>query len=640
MYTKYYLPNQISTKFLLANIIIFSFINEMNRIGVFIYMVEKQEMECLVSALKKCKQSSKEAVENLSLFSDFKEYMHVQRPVEIELERLINSAHDSITSQLILVCGGVGDGKSHIMSYLKKRLSFLNDDNEFYLHNDATESFEPQKTSIQTLAEVLSGFSDEGLRRGNTKKIILAINLGALNNFIDSDEGEEFTDLRNYVIKEGILDSTISNNDFDSQSVFQYINFSDYHMFQLTSEGPKSDYIKEIFRNVSQNKSGNGFYESYIKNCKTGCPAASKCPIKQNFELFQNESIQDKIIELLIQAIVKEKLIISTRALLNFIHDLIVPSIFESAPDLQVINNIIKQPFNEYVSCLLPMLLFEKSDISPINRALYNISPLKQRTEALDNHYIKFRSREDGADMFVENINIDMLPYLSSELKHNSPWTNVSKSNNEEFKERLVKLFVYLYYLIPKNEHKYFDDGDYVQFMKYLFYWNIEDTSKLSKLYKEEVRDAIYKWNGEGSGDMIYVQIGQAQTQYRSLQRLEIEPSITQQTPKLKSELFKFLPFMTLVYKPKGNLHQDESNVKIELDYSLYCLLVRIRNGYRPNKKDKLEFIKFVEFVERLSNYGYQKEEIIFERKHSSKTIMFTLKYDSMFNQYSFSERS
>ena len=74
---------------------------------------------CLIDELKKLKESSKEAVENITSFSEFKNYMHVKRNVQDELFNIIEKSSKSNSSKLILVCGGVGDGKSHIISYFK-----------------------------------------------------------------------------------------------------------------------------------------------------------------------------------------------------------------------------------------------------------------------------------------------------------------------------------------------------------------------------------------------------------------------------------------------------------------------------------------------------------------------------------------
>ena len=78
-----------------------------------------RKSECLIEELSRLKESSREAVEGLNVFTDFKKYMHVDRNAQMELEEIILEANKQTNSQLILVCGSVGDGKSHIISYFK-----------------------------------------------------------------------------------------------------------------------------------------------------------------------------------------------------------------------------------------------------------------------------------------------------------------------------------------------------------------------------------------------------------------------------------------------------------------------------------------------------------------------------------------
>ena len=77
--------------------------------------------ECLIQELSKLKESSREAVEGLNTFSNFKKYMHVNRDAQEELKKIILAADRHEFAQLILVCGSVGDGKSHIISYFKNK---------------------------------------------------------------------------------------------------------------------------------------------------------------------------------------------------------------------------------------------------------------------------------------------------------------------------------------------------------------------------------------------------------------------------------------------------------------------------------------------------------------------------------------
>ena len=156
-------------------------------------------MACFfISELSKLRKLSMESVENTASFDAFKKYLHVLRPVEVELRYLLNKVNEANKKTLILLCGSAGDGKSHLISYLR------NADHEhlldsFELYNDATESSAPKLTSIDTLAEKLAPFNDDNCTTNDGYKMILAINLGTLNNFIESEKGKSFSGLKAYV---------------------------------------------------------------------------------------------------------------------------------------------------------------------------------------------------------------------------------------------------------------------------------------------------------------------------------------------------------------------------------------------------------------------------------------------------------
>lgn len=77
-------------------------------------------MACsFIAELSKLRKLSVESVENTNSFDDFKRYMHVLRPVETELRKLLVDVNDSNHKTLVLLCGSAGDGKSHLLSYLR-----------------------------------------------------------------------------------------------------------------------------------------------------------------------------------------------------------------------------------------------------------------------------------------------------------------------------------------------------------------------------------------------------------------------------------------------------------------------------------------------------------------------------------------
>lgn len=199
-------------------------------------------MNCeFVSTLYRLRKSSDDAVDDIDDFSDFKRYLHVVRPVEEKLKKLLRQANANDKKRLVLLCGSSGDGKSHLMSYLK------NADDEhllenYYLYNDATASDAPQLTSSETLAKELKAFSDENVDIQDGSKMILAINLVILTNFIESEEGKQYSKLYAFVKNNGVL-SISGGWQFDDNSVFQYVSFSDYQIFTLENGKINTEYI-------------------------------------------------------------------------------------------------------------------------------------------------------------------------------------------------------------------------------------------------------------------------------------------------------------------------------------------------------------------------------------------------------------
>lgn len=586
---------------------------------------------CLIYDLKRLKESSKEAVENLSNFSRFKEYMHVKRHVEDELYSIIEKSSKSEKGELILVCGGVGDGKSHLISYFKNKYPDMI--NKFDMHNDATESFEPGKTSIDTLNDVLDNFCDEHID-SNKQKLILAINLGALSNFIDSKYGIRFKKLKKYVEEKGILELDISDSSYNEQSSFQFINFSDYHIYSLTEGKPKSRYLEEIVEKITQNDINNVFRNSYKNNC-TKCNVNYKCPVKVNYEMLMQDSVREKLLDIVIESVVKDKLIVSTRSLLNFIYDFIVNTKLDNKNNNEVIKYIDKMSCNDFINCLFTSNLFDHKELSYILSSISKIDPVNKRSEVLDNIIIKLNITEDMTKVFNEYIDIYNNGYLNTIICKNEEIENIinsekTKSNKEIIKNKLIDMFIRLNLFIPKKELD-LADKIYIEYMKNVYYFNKGEKRNLSKLYKD-VKEAIYSWNGETTEDRINISIGRNQMRYKASQILDIKADLSNLKIDNNEELFKFNPTLTLGYK---NEKKEKSNF-IEIDFNLYELLMRIRDGYRPNTNDKYNYINFVEFINKIQNLGEQDKYIYIEDRLGSTISNYKLTYDEDFEEFKF----
>lgn len=586
---------------------------------------------CLIDELKKLKESSKEAVENITSFSEFKNYMHVKRNVQDELFNIIEKSSKSDSSKLILVCGGVGDGKSHIISYFKN--NYLDMMSEFEIHNDATESFEPGKTSIDTLNDVLKDFNDDNILHSN-KKLILAINLGALSNFIDSKYQENFKNLKQYVEDKKILDVDISDNSYEEESNFQFINFSDYHIYSLTEEKAKSQYVEDIINKIVQDDERNIFKNSYKSNCQN-CDINYKCPIKINYEMLMKESVKEKLIDVLIECVVKDKLIVSTRSLLNFIYDFIVNTELDNKNNEELKVYIDKISCEQFIKCIFVSNLFEHRELSQILNSLNKIDPINSISEDLDNIIIKLNITEDIAGVFNSYLNIDGNNYLESLMSKNDvieDEKNKLKTKTEQnyLIDSLINMFIRLNIFIPR-ENLNLNDKIYLEYMKNLYYWNIGDIDNIENLYSD-VKVAIYNWNGEALDGRINISVGKNQMRYKISQKLNLEADLSNIKVNESEELLKFNPSLIIGYESEEN----GINYKIDIDFNLYELLMRIKNGYRPNKNDKYNYINFVEFINKIQKLGSQNKEIYIEDKQGLGVSNYKLVYKQAFGRFEF----
>ena len=586
---------------------------------------------CLIDELKKLKESSKEAVENITSFSEFKKYMHVNRNVQDELFNIIDKSSKSSSSKLILVCGGVGDGKSHIISYFKDK--YPNMMAEFEINNDATESFVPSKTSIDTLNDVLKDFNDDNVLNSN-KKFILAINLGALSNFIDSKYQDNFKLLKKYVEDKKILDRDISDNSYDEESNFQFINFSDYHIYSLTEEKPKSQYVEDIINKITQDNEKNIFKNSYKANCMN-CYVSYKCPIKINYEMLMKKSVKEKLIDVLIEAVVKDKLIVSTRALLNFIYDFIVNTDLDSKNNEELKKHLDKMNCNDFINSIFVSNLFEHKELSQILQSVNKIDPINSTSESLDNVIIKLNITQDMTGVFSKYLDIDGNNYLYSLMSKNEDIENEinklkTKSDKLKLKNKLINMFIRLHIFMSK-EIIDLEDKNYLNYMENLYYWNKGEKRKLSGLYNN-VKEAIYNWNGETRPGRINIPLGKNQMRYKISQRLNISADLSNLNSDSSEELLKFNPSLIIGYKNE----EKSKSYKIDIDFNLYELLMRVKVGYRPNNNDKYNYINFVEFINKIQKLGNQNEAVYIEDKQGIGIPNYILEYNKDFNMFEF----
>lgn len=534
--------------------------------------------------LNRLRKSSSDSIDNTETFDDFKKYMHVTRTAEEDLKAILRNVNTSNKKTLVLLCGSAGDGKSHLLSYLKNS----DEDHlieDYTIYNDATESSAPSKTAIETLNDFLAPFKDSQLDLPG-KNVILAINLGVLSNFIESEYGNEFITLRKYVEERNILTTQINKNSFDENGHFQHVSFSDYHMYSLTKDGVHAGYIEDIFNKIFAEAEENRFYLSYKTEC-AACPLAKKCPVKMNYEFMMEEKRQVYVAELLVETVIKDKVILTTREILNFIYNIIVSQEF-SFTGIQKSLVDDSAYLKKFLKQITPALLFDSTDVTTLMNKLNKHDPLRVRSERADenaiSYYVSSDISKEIAKAFKNVTYGDILCEASMIAKLN---------DDKSLKSALYNLMV----RIDAFDNNVIEDKVYKNFLSDLFLYNSGKGKKLAGLYGM-VEKALTQWCGsDEDGNLCLDDMHDGFSLYEAV---EFNENIDQ-LPKAtgESELQRFIP--SVVASFYGN---NDEVINLDIDYSLYELLSRLNVGYIQTADDRNNHADFISFVDRILQTG------------------------------------
>lgn len=547
-------------------------------------------MACtFIEELSKLRKLSMESVENTASFAPFKQYLHVVRPVEDELRTLLRRVNRENKKCLVMLCGSAGDGKSHLMSYLRHAdpEGLLN---SFELYNDATESSAPELTSIDTLYEKLAPFNDENYQVDDGYKMILAINLGTLNNFIESPKGQAFTKLKQYVEDNEIFSSYTRKEVYISDSVFQHISFADYQVFTLKEDGVGTEFLSTLIGKVFSKTEENPFYQAYKNN--DSCTLCQRCPVRHNYEFLSKPEHQQAVIKKIVEVVIKDKAIVSTRDILNLLYDIIVHPDFDYSDMCKCATSEVKY-LTKYIKYSTPMLIYEYDDISPLLNCMRKHDVLKERQAEMDVAATRFHSLENIYEAFTEATS-------DTSYEHLNDITKIAVLGG--IKPELKKL-VYRF-IVRTKEFK----GEYqastqkellAEYIKYLYYQQSGKEKQLKKLY-ESTKKAIMNWDGQFDSD--YICIDDSNERFWVIEQLLIQSAIYKSKAVEDDEVLRFSTNVKIRFKKSSG--NDLETAEIDMDYALFEMISAMREGYRPTVQDKNKHADFVSFVQRLIEFG------------------------------------
>ncbi len=563
--------------------------------------------------LRRLSKFSAEAVQHLDYFDPLKEYMHITRHTESDFRQLLLKIAEVKHKQLVLVCGSAGDGKSHLLSYLK-----YCDQNHildsYTIINDATESDAPNHTAIETLAKRIAGFRDDRLNDGAREKVVLAINLGMLNNFIDSEQGKDFNQLKQYVLNNNIF-SVAQSLSFNEDDVFYHIDFSNYQLYTLTADGARSDYLTELFEKVFDNNIRNPFYNTYKKQGEI-CPHHTHCPVRHNFEFLMKKDVRKLLIQRIIEVCIKNKLVITSRDILNFIFDAVV------SPDFEVkkLWNISPTQFETYISHTTPMLIFDNRGTSSLIDCMTENAANSDNIESRDGDLLDFYAADDIIPIVLSSLN-------NSEYSDVLRGIDFSANNND--RDTLKK---YIYKFL-QNYKKLTDvqtlkaDQLYLSFVQDLYHAYAGNIKYLKNLYSS-VKHSIYSWNGTYETGLIC--IDNSSNDYSILEQLNIKYDVFPGNGE--DEILKFIPVITVRFSNETNTE----HVSFSIDFSLYKVIMAMKDGYCPTSQDRNVHADFSSGIMALSEFGTKKSRIYIVSKGQRDNMKFLLEENDF--GYSFKE--
>lgn len=579
-----------------------------------------------LKSLSTLRKHSAESVDFADVISDQSKYLHVHRTIEDDLIALLEQAKQSTAKSLVFLCGSAGDGKSHMLSFLKNgEHSNLLDG--FVIRNDATESYAPDKTAPETLAKALAAFDDDHVGDGGSERMIVAINLGLLSRFLESDSGQSFTQLSNYVDNLGLLKTGLSNTGVSQQGPFWSIDFSDYQFFTIQNGVAQTDFVDTLLEKVFAQVADNPFFSAKEKACANCGIDTALCPVKHNFEFLTNDCVRKNISEMLVEIALREKCVITARAILDFVYEALVSPEFDIE---RLVKRSAESPRDyapEFLSMTTPQLLFASGDSTGLISKFSMLDPMNDDTGWVDEVAATFRASVDNIHGLFKGIeNASYKEVLDSCAGFSVNAIANSESTSLDIKEAILCFSIRGAFLMDscdKIREGLVKSTWVAEFIQLIYDFNKGNDKELSYLKKQLITKAIEDWNGDYPNKYSLVETyGDIQL----LQKLSLSFG-SYPISAIESEMLsRFRPEVWINVTNKDKAYDDF--VAFQIDFNVFELLKKMESGYQPTLMDKTSFSGFESSYRRLLSQGTKGTNVYVVRRSKGKQPFLELQLD------------
>lgn len=513
-------------------------------------MQESRSLREVLSVLSKSSPYavSTERDESISIYLDeVKNYLYIKTDIENDFKRALTSLSSS-HKKIVFLCGSSGDGKSEILTKYCHDFS-----NRANFHLDATHSFNPNDSAIQTLDKVFQDFTD------GTKSLVVGINIGMLGNYAEEGQHEFIKQsIKSYLDGDVVQDEHI------------YLNFEKYPKFELEQNGHSSKFAKQLLQRICA-ADDNIIRQYYDRELISPNKDKKLCA---NYELLSINEVQDVVVDLLFKARLIKDQFLTARALLDFIFHLL-------AGPGYIQDNLFIDCDNELVSKI--------SEFDPANT----------RSKAIDKFILSHSLKL--ADAKFEQYLID----LSAK--------GVRKGQKPE---TYLRLFYILRNADFSNNYHMDFKTDFHEHLidKYSTVWHLhtayeglpEQRSALKAFYKETVIAAIHKYNNRNAPQLNKGEFFICERNgYQLAAHIELKADIQSIAGYIEDHVSQFHMFFKI----------GEDTLGMPANINLLHLMERIVDGYRPNKHDKNTVVILDEIVDKIAEVANSSKTLYILKK-------------------------
>jgi DNA phosphorothioation-dependent restriction protein DptF len=472
-------------------------------------------------------------------FDALKNWLYIQQDIERDLRERLTRARPG---DMLFLCGSSGDGKSEILTRLHQAYS-----GKVTFHLDATHSFQPQQSAIEALDQVFDA------ARSKETALVVGINIGMIGNYVQ--EGHDV----HRDIKDAML-AFLEHRAPDPS--YAFFNFENYPKLMFDQNGtPLAPFAKDIMRRLTEQSDENPFYAAFKRdNVRHSAPL-----LFANYRLLMLDAVQDAIVANLAKARLVKDQFVTARGLLDLLYHLL------TGPGY-LFDNLFSGGDNE------------------LAERLAGFDPALQRTRELDQLILRYELDlpEPERMLFMATLaewnvvfTADPKPSAASlvrllyVLQSASIGNDYHKRYAAEFTERLIADYAAVW-----SMHARFDGG-------------VDGKAALRRFYTTTLTSGVFRYANRNAPEL-----GRGEILLGDFNGVKVA-GLVDLKPDYDA-LLRFAAGNNIAFFHVALKVGDVPLAPMPFNINLFGLLVRLNQGYRPNKYDKNAIVLLDELVEEI----------------------------------------